>query len=50
MIICVTGHRPDKLYGYDLTDSRWQNLKNIFKEKINRNEMYKCDQWHGLGC
>lgn len=34
MIICVTGHRPDKLYGYDLTDSRWQNLKNIFKEKL----------------
>ena len=44
MIICVTGHRPDKLYGYDLTDPRWQDLKNIF------NEMYKCDQWHGLGC
>lgn len=33
MIICVTGHRPDKLYGYDLTDPRWKNLKNIFKEK-----------------
>ncbi len=34
MIICVTGHRPDKLYGYDLTDPRWQDLKNIFKEKL----------------
>ena len=34
MIICVTGHRPDKLYGYDLTDPRWKNLKNIFKEKL----------------
>lgn len=29
--ICVTGHRPNKLYGYDLNDERWQNLKEQFK-------------------
>lgn len=31
MVICVTGHRPNKLYGYDLSDIRWQNLKERFK-------------------
>ena len=31
MKICVTGHRPNKLYGYDLSDVRWQNLKGLFK-------------------
>ena len=47
MIICVTGHRPDKLYGYDLTDPRWQDLKNI-QRKTYRKGMYKCDQWYGI--
>lgn len=31
MIICVTGHRPNKLYGYNLSDPRWQRLKNQLK-------------------
>lgn len=31
MIICVTGHRPNKMYGYNLKDSRWVELKNKFK-------------------
>lgn len=39
MDICITGHRPDKLYGYDLNDYRWQLLKNrIAKYLID----YKC--------
>lgn len=25
--VSVTGHRPPKLYGYDLSDPRWQTLK-----------------------
>ena len=31
MRICVTGHRPKLLYGYDLNDARWQALKEKFK-------------------
>lgn len=31
-IICVTGHRPNKLYGYNLTDSKYVELKNTFKK------------------
>lgn len=34
MNICVTGHRPHKLYGYDLSDIRWQNLKEQFKRML----------------
>ena len=38
MKICVTGHRPNKLYGYDLSDIRWQQLKdNIKKLLIDNN-------------
>lgn len=29
MTIAVTGHRPKKLFGYDLNDSRYFALKNI---------------------
>lgn len=32
MKICVTGHRPDKLYGYDLSNIKWKKLKDLFKE------------------
>lgn len=41
MKICVTGHRPNKLYGYDLTDKRWIELKNKFKELLIGNN---CDE------
>lgn len=40
MKICVTGHRPKKMYGYDLSDVRWENLKNKFKELLKNNS---CD-------
>lgn len=37
MIMCVTGHRPDKLYGYDISDIRYlflkQNIKKILIDK-----------------
>jgi len=32
LIICATGHRPDKLYGYDLSDIRYLFLKEKIKE------------------
>ena len=33
-IIEVTGHRPEKLYGYDLTEPRWVKLKELFKKVL----------------
>lgn len=33
-IIGVTGHRPEKLYGYDLTEPRWIKLKELFKKVL----------------
>lgn len=31
MKVCVTGHRPSKLWGYDINKEEWTNLKNLFK-------------------
>lgn len=41
MKICVTGHRPGKLYGYNLSDYRWQKLKEQFKQILKENN---CDE------
>lgn len=41
MKICVTGHRPNKLYGYNLSDPRWQKLKKQFKQILKENN---CDE------
>ena len=41
MTICVTGHRPNRLYGYDLNDQRWQKLKSQFKEILKEK---RCDE------
>ena len=41
MKICVTGHRPNKLYGYDLSDTRWMTLKEKFKQILKENN---CDE------
>lgn len=40
MKICVTGHRPNKMYGYDLKDKRYLDLKEklkliLIEEKCN---------------
>lgn len=37
MKICVTGHRPNKLYGYDITTSKYIKLKDKFKELLIQN-------------
>ena len=34
MKVCVTGHRPGKLYGYDLTVPNWLALKEKFKSLL----------------
>lgn len=31
MTIAVTGHRPDKLFGYNLNNEKYKALKNIMK-------------------
>lgn len=37
MKICVTGHRPNKMYGYDIYNNHWIELKNRFKELLKEN-------------
>jgi len=34
MVVAVTGHRPDKLYGYDMTDIRYRFLVSKVKEYL----------------
>ena len=41
MKICVTGHRPNKLYGYNLSNPRWKRLKEHFKSILKENN---CDE------
>lgn len=41
MKICVTGHRPDKLYGYDIHNKEWTRLKDMFKELLTE---YGCTE------
>lgn len=41
MKIAVTGHRPNKMYGYDLSDPKWIVLKERFKELLIENS---CDE------
>ena len=50
MKICLTGHRPSKIYGYDLNKKEWQDLKNKLKEIL---VAYDCDEaitGMALGC
>lgn len=49
MKICVTGHRPNKLYGYNLSDPRWQNLKGLFKHILKENNCEEAITGMALG-
>ena len=40
--IAFTGHRPNKLYGYDLNNEGYNELRNILNT-ILKNEIYKYD-------
>ncbi len=42
MDICITGHRPNKLYGYDLGNYRWQLLKNKIENQLVQ---HKCKRF-----
>lgn len=37
MILSVTGHRPNKLYGYDLNNPKYVTMKNNFKKLLKEN-------------
>lgn len=41
MNICVTGHRPPKLYGYDIRNEKWNKLKDLIKQILIDK---KCDK------
>lgn len=43
--VCVTGHRPNKLYGYG-NDPRYQELSRIFQEYLL--EYHVTDTWTGM--
>lgn len=49
MIICVTGHRPNKLYGYNLSDPRWQRLKDQLKSILKENNCTEAYSGMALG-
>lgn len=42
MKICITGHRPDKLYGYDLSDKRYGLLSDRIVQILLDND---CDEF-----
>lgn len=48
-IICVTGHRPDKIYGYDLLDNRYTILKDKLKQLLIDNECTEAISGMALG-
>lgn len=37
MKICITGHRPNKMYGYDIYNKQWTELKDRFKKLLIEN-------------
>lgn len=49
MKMCVTGHRPNKLYGYDLSNPQWQNLKEQFKKILKENNCEEAITGMALG-
>ena len=49
MKICITGHRPDKLYGYNLNDPRYKELFKLFKELLIENNCTEAITGMALG-
>jgi len=47
--ICVTGHRPNKMYGYNLQDVRWIRLKELFKRLLVENNCTEAITGMALG-
>lgn len=49
MIFSVTGHRPNKLYGYDLNEPRYITMKENFKKLLIENNCTKAVTGMALG-
>lgn len=49
MKICITGHRPDKLYGYNLNDHRYKELFKQFKKLLIENNCTEAITGMALG-
>ena len=49
MKMCVTGHRPNKLYGYNLNDPRYIKMKEDFKRLLVENNCTEAITGMALG-
>lgn len=49
MKICITGHRPNKLYGYDLSDPKWVVLEKQLKQLLIENNCTEAISGMALG-
>ena len=49
MKIAVTGHRPNKLYGYHLTDNKYTLMKENFKKLLKENNCTEAITGMALG-
>lgn len=49
MKICVTGHRPNKMYGYDIYNKQWTELKEKFKSLLKENNCNEAITGMALG-
>lgn len=49
MVIAVTGHRPQKLWGYDMNDKRYVRMTEAIKQYLIKNECTEAIQGMALG-
>ena len=49
MKICVTGHRPDKLFGYSLLDIKYIKLEKMFRDILIENNCTEAITGMALG-
>lgn len=49
MKICITGHRPNKLYGYDLSHPKWIELEQKIKKILIENNCTEAISEMALG-
>ena len=49
MRIAVTGHRPNKLYGYNIFSREWMSLKEEFKKLLVANHCTEAITGMALG-
>lgn len=50
MVICLTGHRPKKMFGYDLNHPGYIKLKNFLKDILVKYNCTEALSGMALGC